>query len=133
MKISKSSVQITYQEKHFSFVMLTESCILCQALVLCDSQYREKEKMFKAQLMTLSTLLPTLHVHLVMSGAFSSATNKFEFLDLAYVSFKIYVSMYACRCMFICVFVGAKEKVTTFMCFAVCHGNSILVSPTCRS
>lgn len=50
-----------------------------------DSQYREKEKMFKAQLMTLSTLLPTLHVHLVMSGAFSSATNKFEFLDLAYV------------------------------------------------
>ncbi|PVD36862.1 hypothetical protein C0Q70_03852 [Pomacea canaliculata] len=46
-----------------------------------DSQYREKEKMFKAQLMTLSTLLPTLHVHLVMSGAFSSATNKFEFLD----------------------------------------------------
>lgn len=50
-----------------------------------DSQYREKEKTFKRQLKTLSTLLPTLHVHLVMSLAFSSSTNKFEFLDLAYV------------------------------------------------
>lgn len=50
-----------------------------------DSQYREKEVTFKRQLKTLTTLLPTLHVHLVMSLAFSSSTNKFEFLDLAYV------------------------------------------------
>ncbi|KAK7094091.1 RING finger protein 207-like [Littorina saxatilis] len=50
-----------------------------------DSQFHEKEKTFKAQLKTLTHLLPTLHVHLVMSLAFSSSTNKFEFLDLAYV------------------------------------------------
>nr|KAG5694950.1 hypothetical protein BaRGS_031233 [Batillaria attramentaria] len=50
-----------------------------------DSQYREKEQTFKKQLKTLTTLLPTLKVHLVMALAFSSSTNKFEFLDLAYV------------------------------------------------
>ncbi|KAL8572620.1 hypothetical protein ACOMHN_016470 [Nucella lapillus] len=50
-----------------------------------DSQYDDKKKMFKDQLKTLTLLLPTLQVHLVMSLAFSSSTNKFDFLDLAYV------------------------------------------------
>lgn len=50
-----------------------------------DSQYDDKKKTFKAQLKTLTMLLPTLQVHLVMSLAFSSSTNKFDFLELAYV------------------------------------------------
>ncbi|KAJ8320853.1 hypothetical protein KUTeg_002440 [Tegillarca granosa] len=50
-----------------------------------DSQYDGKEKLFKAQLLTLSTLLPTLHMHLVTSAAFSSSANKYEFLDLVYI------------------------------------------------
>ncbi|KAK6176939.1 hypothetical protein SNE40_015141 [Patella caerulea] len=50
-----------------------------------DRQFKEKEGQLKAQLNTLTTLLPTLHVHFVTSAAFSSSANKFEFLDLAYV------------------------------------------------
>ncbi|ESO85951.1 hypothetical protein LOTGIDRAFT_176050, partial [Lottia gigantea] len=48
-------------------------------------QFQEKEGQLKAQLHTLMTLLPTLHVHFMTSAAFSSSANRFEFLDLAYV------------------------------------------------
>ncbi|XP_048747686.2 RING finger protein 207-like [Ostrea edulis] len=50
-----------------------------------DRQYQEKEKVFKKELSTLSTLLPTLHTHLVTCSAFTSSANRFEFLDLAYI------------------------------------------------
>ncbi|XP_061197285.1 RING finger protein 207-like [Saccostrea echinata] len=50
-----------------------------------DRQYQEKEKAFKKELSTLSTLLPTLHTHLVTCSAFTSSANRFEFLDLAYI------------------------------------------------
>ncbi|ESO98529.1 hypothetical protein LOTGIDRAFT_142801 [Lottia gigantea] len=50
-----------------------------------DKQFQEKEGQLKAQLHTLMTLLPTLHVHFMTSAAFSSSANRFEFLDLAYV------------------------------------------------
>ena len=68
------------------------------------SQYNDKKKTFKAQLKTLTTLLPTLHVHLVMSLAFSSSSNKFEFLDLAYVSPRQYfLLLCALVQLFLCV------------------------------
>ncbi|RUS90927.1 hypothetical protein EGW08_001324 [Elysia chlorotica] len=51
-----------------------------------DSQYSEKENTFRSQLKSLSALVPTLHTHLVISSAFSGSANKFEFLDLSYVS-----------------------------------------------
>ena len=73
-----------YYDKEKTFKAELE--ILTTLLCVCCSQYHDKEKTFKAQLKSLTTLLPTLHVHLVMSLAFSSSTNKFEFLDLAYVS-----------------------------------------------
>nr|XP_022343133.1 RING finger protein 207-like [Crassostrea virginica]XP_022343134.1 RING finger protein 207-like [Crassostrea virginica] len=50
-----------------------------------DKQYQEKEQIFKKELSTLSTLLPTLHTHLVTCSAFTSSANRFEFLDLAYI------------------------------------------------
>lgn len=66
-----------------------------------DRQYQEKEKIFKKELSTLSTLLPTLHTHLVTCSAFTSSANRFEFLDLAYVRifscrfvFNYYISFY---------------------------------------
>ena len=49
-------------------------------------QYLEKEKLFSSQVASLTSLVPTLQVHLVMALAFSSSMSKFEFLDLAYVS-----------------------------------------------
>jgi hypothetical protein len=54
--------------------------------VLYFRQYESKETTFKVELVTLSTLLPTLHTQLVTSAAFCSSANRFEFLDLAYVS-----------------------------------------------
>ncbi|XP_059160437.1 uncharacterized protein LOC131944013 [Physella acuta] len=50
-----------------------------------DSQYADKEATFRSQLKSLSTLLPTLHVHLVIASAFRGSANKFEFLDFANV------------------------------------------------
>uniref|UniRef100_A0A2C9LLC5 RING finger protein 207 n=1 Tax=Biomphalaria glabrata TaxID=6526 RepID=A0A2C9LLC5_BIOGL len=50
-----------------------------------DGQYADKEATFRSQLKFLSTLLPTLHVHLVIASAFRSSANKFEFLDFANV------------------------------------------------
>lgn len=47
-------------------------------------QYQVKEKLFKAQLLNLNTLLPTLHVNLVTCSAFCSSANKFEFLNLSF-------------------------------------------------
>ncbi|XP_064610382.1 RING finger protein 207-like [Liolophura sinensis] len=49
-----------------------------------ERQYKAKESLFKAQLVTLTTLLPTIHVNLVTSAAFTGTANKHEFLDLAY-------------------------------------------------
>lgn len=50
-----------------------------------EKQYEEKERLFKNQLVHLSTFLPTLHVHLVTCAAFCSSANKYEFLDFTYV------------------------------------------------
>ncbi|XP_052819594.1 RING finger protein 207-like isoform X2 [Mya arenaria] len=49
-----------------------------------DRQYVEKEELFKNQLVSLRTFLPTLHVHLVTCAAFCSSTSKYEFLDFTY-------------------------------------------------
>uniref|UniRef100_A0A8D0A6W4 RING finger protein 207 n=1 Tax=Sander lucioperca TaxID=283035 RepID=A0A8D0A6W4_SANLU len=49
-------------------------------------QHEEKEKALKEQLSHLTALLPTLQVHLVTCSAFLSSANKFEFLDMGYVS-----------------------------------------------
>ncbi|CAI9743217.1 finger 207 [Octopus vulgaris] len=56
-----------------------------QLLEEVKRQYYAKEKLFKAQLLYLNTLLPTLHVNLVTCSAFSSSANKFEFLNLSFV------------------------------------------------
>jgi len=78
---------------------------------LFSSQHEEKERAFKEQLSHLAALLPTLQVsfsiqlsfqifllafkhvyfyslqvHLVTCSAFLSSANKFEFLDMGYVS-----------------------------------------------
>ncbi|XP_045161431.2 RING finger protein 207-like [Mercenaria mercenaria] len=49
-----------------------------------DRQFVEKEELFKNQLVSLRTFLPTLHVHLVTCAAFCSSTSKYEFLDFTY-------------------------------------------------
>ncbi|XP_069116461.1 RING finger protein 207-like isoform X2 [Argopecten irradians] len=54
-------------------------------LMEVDRQYQDKQKLFTEELASLTTLLPTLHTHLVTCAAFSSSANKFEFLDLAYI------------------------------------------------
>uniref|UniRef100_A0A3P8NJ27 RING finger protein 207 n=1 Tax=Astatotilapia calliptera TaxID=8154 RepID=A0A3P8NJ27_ASTCA len=55
-------------------------------LKAAQSQHEEKEKALKEQLSHLTALLPTLQVHLVTCSAFLSSANKFEFLDMGYVS-----------------------------------------------
>ncbi|KAH3826960.1 RING finger protein 207-like [Dreissena polymorpha] len=49
-----------------------------------DRQFAEKEELFKTQLVSLRTFLPTLHVHLVTCAAFCSSTSKYEFLGFTY-------------------------------------------------
>uniref|UniRef100_A0A673MA00 RING finger protein 207 n=1 Tax=Sinocyclocheilus rhinocerous TaxID=307959 RepID=A0A673MA00_9TELE len=63
-----------------------------------ESQHEEKEKALKKQLSHLATLLPTLQVHLVNCSAFLSSANKYEFLDMGYVSRSIYLGI--CRCIY---------------------------------
>lgn len=53
-----------------------------------DRQFDEKEELFKNQLVSLRTFLPTLHVHLVTCAAFCSSTNKYEFLNFTYALMK---------------------------------------------
>ncbi|KAL4217956.1 hypothetical protein ACF0H5_022695 [Mactra antiquata] len=53
-----------------------------------DRQFIEKEELFKNQLVSLRTFLPTLHVHLVACTAFCSSTNKYEFLGFIYEMMK---------------------------------------------
>ncbi|XP_061544619.1 RING finger protein 207 isoform X4 [Phycodurus eques] len=53
-------------------------------LKTAQSQHEEKEKALKEQLSHLTTLLPTLQVHLVTCSAFLSSANMFEFLDMGY-------------------------------------------------
>ncbi|XP_046326128.1 RING finger protein 207-like isoform X1 [Haliotis rufescens] len=71
-----SSLYDSMQEK----IKLTMETLLEES----NSQYKAKESSFKAQLTGLTTLLPTIHVHLVTSAAFASSANKFEFLDMSY-------------------------------------------------
>ncbi|KAG8233610.1 hypothetical protein J437_LFUL001021 [Ladona fulva] len=47
-------------------------------------QFESKERHFRGQLSSLSTVLPVLQAHLLLCSAFSSAANKYEFLDLAH-------------------------------------------------
>ncbi|XP_077458526.1 RING finger protein 207-like isoform X1 [Stigmatopora argus] len=53
-------------------------------LKTAQSQHEEKEKALKEQLSHLTSLLPTLQVHLVTCSAFLSSANMFEFLDMGY-------------------------------------------------
>ncbi|XP_047439110.1 RING finger protein 207 [Mugil cephalus] len=53
-------------------------------LKAAQSQHEEKERALKEQLSHLTSLLPTLQVHLVTCSAFLSSANKFEFLDMGY-------------------------------------------------
>ncbi|XP_067659126.1 RING finger protein 207-like [Haliotis asinina] len=71
-----SYIYTSMQEK----IKVTMETLLEEA----NSQYKAKESSFKAQLTSLTTLLPTIHVHLVTSAAFASSANKFEFLDMSY-------------------------------------------------
>lgn len=82
-----------------------------------DRQYQEKEKIFKKELSTLSTLLPTLHTHLVTCSAFTSSANRFEFLDLAYVRIFswIFVLYYWISIFWESFFFSSENKVCIFM------------------
>lgn len=82
-----------------------------------DRQYQEKEKIFKKELSTLSTLLPTLHTHLVTCSAFTSSANRFEFLDLAYVRIFswIFVLYYWISIFWESLFFSSENKVCIFM------------------
>lgn len=85
-----------------------------------DRQYQEKEKIFKKELSTLSTLLPTLHTHLVTCSAFTSSANRFEFLDLAYVRIFswIFVLYYWISIFWESFFLVQRIK-SVFSCFGV--------------
>lgn len=82
-----------------------------------DRQYQEKEKIFKKELSTLSTLLPTLHTHLVTCSAFTSSANRFEFLDLAYVRIFswIFVLYYWISIFWESFFFSSENKICIFM------------------
>lgn len=82
-----------------------------------DRQYQEKEKIFKKELSTLSTLLPTLHTHLVTCSAFTSSANRFEFLDLAYVRIFswIFVLYYWISIFWESFFFSSENKICFFM------------------
>lgn len=82
-----------------------------------DRQYQEKENIFKKELSTLSTLLPTLHTHLVTCSAFTSSANRFEFLDLAYVRIFswIFVLYYWISIFWESFFFSSENKVCIFM------------------
>ncbi|XP_033607635.1 RING finger protein 207 isoform X2 [Cryptotermes secundus] len=47
-------------------------------------QFETKERQFRGQLVNLGTVLPLLQLHLLLCSSFSSAANKYQFLDLAY-------------------------------------------------
>ncbi|XP_054267743.1 RING finger protein 207-like isoform X2 [Macrosteles quadrilineatus] len=47
-------------------------------------QFEGKERLFKNSLVALSTVLPILHMHLLLCQSFMTSANKFQFLDLAY-------------------------------------------------
>nr|CAD7434140.1 unnamed protein product [Timema monikensis] len=47
-------------------------------------QFETKERQFRSQLMSLSTVLPLLQLHILLCSSFSSSANKYQFLDLAY-------------------------------------------------
>jgi hypothetical protein len=49
-----------------------------------ESQYTIKDGELKAQLHSVGTLLPTVHLHLILCTSFTSTANKHEFLTLAY-------------------------------------------------
>ncbi|BFZ23795.1 hypothetical protein BsWGS_26834 [Bradybaena similaris] len=84
IKVNADKERAVIEELYISLVeRLTETKNLLLQKV--NSQYCDKEAAFRSQLRSLSALLPTLHVHLVISSAFSGSANKFEFLDLAYV------------------------------------------------
>ncbi|CAG5121432.1 unnamed protein product [Candidula unifasciata] len=84
IKVNADKERAVIEELYLSLLeRLTETRNLLLQKV--SSQYSDKEAAFRSQLKSLSALLPTLHVHLVISSAFSGSANKFEFLDLAYV------------------------------------------------
>ncbi|XP_063220389.1 RING finger protein 207-like isoform X3 [Bacillus rossius redtenbacheri] len=47
-------------------------------------QFETKERQFRGQLVSLSTVLPLLQLHLLLCSSFSTSANKYQFLDLAY-------------------------------------------------
>ncbi|OXA58597.1 hypothetical protein Fcan01_07864 [Folsomia candida] len=49
-----------------------------------DCQMEGKDKVIRGQLCQLRSVLPTIKLHLTMCATISNATNKYDFLDLAY-------------------------------------------------
>jgi hypothetical protein len=48
------------------------------------SQTEGKDKVIRGQLCQLRAVLPTIKLHLTMCATIANATNKYDFLDLAY-------------------------------------------------
>jgi len=48
------------------------------------SQMEGKDKVIRGQLSQLRSVLPTIKLHLAMCATIANATNKYDFLDLAY-------------------------------------------------
>jgi hypothetical protein len=51
---------------------------------LIVSQMEGKDKVIRGQLSQLRSVLPTIKLHLAMCATIANATNKYDFLDLAY-------------------------------------------------
>ncbi|XP_018917583.1 RING finger protein 207 isoform X2 [Bemisia tabaci] len=50
-------------------------------------QYESKERIFRNQLVTLSSILPVLQLHILLSRNFATSANKFQFLELSQAMF----------------------------------------------
>ncbi|XP_065226442.1 RING finger protein 207-like isoform X2 [Planococcus citri] len=58
----------------------TQSTILLEV----QRQYEMKERSFRNQLVSLSTVLPILQQHILLCQSFSSTANKFQFLEVVF-------------------------------------------------
>ncbi|XP_067243335.1 RING finger protein 207 isoform X4 [Chanodichthys erythropterus] len=73
-----------HEELYIMFSTEKKSMLCIKCFRDMPIQHEEKEKALKEQLSNLSTLLPTLQVHLVTCSAFLGSANKYEFLDMGY-------------------------------------------------
>ncbi|CAG0918948.1 unnamed protein product [Notodromas monacha] len=79
METEKSSILSTCQSLEET-IQQTQEALLQEV----DNQYVSKDQLFRSQLSVMASLLPTIHLHIIMCTTFSSSTSKFEFLDLGY-------------------------------------------------